>query len=184
MIEIMQFENNMLRLIYMFFLAHADGSKQPPSRKGEVAAHVRRCMQPPQKRQHEFATAEKQHECHAPGMRAKARRNHADNAPPSRPRTAPAKAGTRHVAPRPLRRRSPDEVQGPHTHPASKSRIGGAASASVIGDIYIYAQMRVCASMCARVLSINNVGTMHFFCISLFCSDYIFPPLAPLPRPD
>ena len=94
-------------------------------------------MQPPQKRQHEFATAEKQHECHAPGMRAKARGNHADNAPPSRPRTAPAKAGTRHVAPRPLRRRSPDEVQGPHTHPASKSRIGGAASASVIG-VYIY----------------------------------------------
>ena len=118
-------------------MAHANESKQPPPRKGEVAAHVRRCMQPPQKRQHEFATAEKQHECHAPGMRAKARGNHADNAPPSRPRTAPAKAGTRHVAPRPLRRRSPDEVQGPHTHPASKSSIGGAASASVIEQILI-----------------------------------------------
>ena len=129
--------------MFLFIVvAHADGSKQPPSRKGEVAAHVRRCMQPPQKRQHEFATAEKQHECHAPGMRAKARGNHADNAPPSRPRTAPAKAGTRHVAPRPLRRRSPDEVQGPHTHPAMQKPHRGplpqASSAYIYIYIYIY----------------------------------------------
>ena len=96
-----------------FFFAHAGGSKQPPSRKGEVAAHARRCMQPPQVRQHEFDAAKGGTNSMHQECVAMARGTRDDNASPSRKRIAPTKAGTRHVAPRPLRRRSPDEAQGP-----------------------------------------------------------------------